>query len=540
MSVRNQNWYNLQSTRRYPLDELCTGADDNGDMIRDDIIVDCNVQFPDTYGHYLYVQSISVSAGLVTILLGAANDLNARDGITVCAVSAPKPVTANINYAVTPIVSGVAGWLVLGPGIDTNFTARYATPIQSLISARCARANRALPITTLGKLGNSSSLQGVINIAASSPVAIDYVGANTLALFDGGTAVGQTGQTLIFRLDQALITNTYNPLAEFVGPCGQRPESGTCPKPPIETINGLAPDCAGNVELTFPGFFPQKIVGCIDGAPERCCGLDVLSDLSLSESCLPTVTPPSKDFCCTPASGVQTDEYCWSDPAPAIDVVIDEPISFNYSCASLPVCVDFNGCSIPETFLIATGFFTPESVVAPALCSGSATDNTNHLTAAAAGNSLNIALFKNCATDWAINRRIGAQVNISSRGIDRAAGIVINYGQTKTTFALQTTYVAVVLDVNRGRVRVLRYTGSSFVEEHYVEFSGQINKWYEIFAAPTDTGTGVVALNYGIRDLASGATATGSVVLNNYGEPIGQSGLFSRQTYAYFNNFSIG
>ena len=27
MSIRNQNWYNLQATRSYPLDESCSGLD---------------------------------------------------------------------------------------------------------------------------------------------------------------------------------------------------------------------------------------------------------------------------------------------------------------------------------------------------------------------------------------------------------------------------------------------------------------------------------------------------------------------------------
>jgi len=55
MAIRNQNWYNLQSTRRYPLDDISTGVDDAGAFIREDIIVDCHIRFPNTLGEYLYI-----------------------------------------------------------------------------------------------------------------------------------------------------------------------------------------------------------------------------------------------------------------------------------------------------------------------------------------------------------------------------------------------------------------------------------------------------------------------------------------------------
>ncbi|NDC10657.1 MAG: hypothetical protein EBZ75_15235, partial [Oxalobacteraceae bacterium] len=109
MSIRNQNWYNLQSTRRYPLDDISTGVDDAGAFIREDIIVDCHIRFPANLGQYLYVQGITVSTGIVTVLFGATSDVDSA-GQTVCAVSLPQPVVPYVNYPVTPIAGPISGW----------------------------------------------------------------------------------------------------------------------------------------------------------------------------------------------------------------------------------------------------------------------------------------------------------------------------------------------------------------------------------------------------------------------------------------------
>lgn len=541
MSIRNQNWYNLQSTRRYPLDETSTGEGDDGVTIRDDIIVDCHIRFPGNYGQYLYVQGLTVSAGLVTVLFGAANGLQATDGVTVAAISLPKPVNENVNYTITPLVSGLSGWVVFGPGIETNFVGRYTKPVQSLVSPRCGRPFRALPVPTLGKLGPATSLQGLVTLTASTPVKVTYR-ENAGDVINGANKVviGQAKQAFIFELDQSLISETYNPLSLFAGACSQRPESGTCPKTPIESINGITPDCDGNIELDFPGFSAHPIA-CDPEHPETCCGIDVLSSLSLSETCLAGLPDPQKEFtdiCCTPGPDGIADEYCWPNPT-AIDVIIDEPLEFDYTCATLPVCVDFSGCFAPVEMLTATGNFSNVQTDAPVLCDG--TGAGNHYTYAATSNGFNIALFKNCSTDWALNKTISTEVNISSRGIDRNAGVVLNYRQEIVTASIRTTYIVVILDVNRNRLRVLRYTGSNFIDEHYVSITAKINTWYTISATPIANSGGSVTIEYVAAEMFTAGTlpVTGSVTISTYGEPTGQAGIFSRRSYSYFNKFKI-
>lgn len=547
MSTRNQNWYNLQATRRYPLDDNSTGDDDNGGTLRDDIVVDCNIRFPETYGAYLYVQGITVSAGLVSVLIGATTELNAP-GVTVAAVSLVKPVNSYVNYAITPLVAGISGWIVFGPGIDSDFVGRYTHPRQSLIAPRCARAFRALPIPSIGKLGLSTALTGLVTFDASSPVTVTYR-ENAGDVVDGNSraVVATAKNALVFELDQTLTTVDYNPLQLFVGPCGQRPESGTCPRTPIESVNGAVPDCDGNIEIEFVGFGstcgPQKIIGCDPLKPDQCCGIDLWSCASLAEACdagLPDPKREFKDICCTPEPGKIVDEYCWADPTPDIDVVIDDPIEFNYTCATFPVCVDFSGCFQPDRFITVSGNFLNTQTPAPPLCGESGSAETNHNVYAAAGNAINIAAFKNCTDAWALNRTVSAQLSVSNNGVDRNGGIVLNYRQEAGTTTIRTTYIAIMLDINRSRLRVLRYTGSSFIEEHFVTIRARTNVWYRISAAPIANNDGTVTLEYSATRVdGSGTTASGSVTLSNYGPPTGQAGIFSRQAYTYFNKFEI-
>ena len=266
MSVRNQNWYNLQSTRRYPISDQSTGASDSGDVIRDSILVDCQLRYPEALGQYVYVQGITCSDSLVTIVFGVADSLDATNGTTIAAVSLPKPIAQNVNHAVKAFLPGVAGWVVFGAGVNEKFVGRYSTPRQTQILARNARAYRALPVPSLGKLGVGTSLQGIVTLTGEAPVTITQ---------ETVYADGQNVLALVFRL--ALADAESNPLQTYLGECAQRPESNTCPKPPIETINGVAPDCDGNINFVFEGF---------DAYPyAECGGIDIISSAGLSEAC---------------------------------------------------------------------------------------------------------------------------------------------------------------------------------------------------------------------------------------------------------------
>lgn len=284
MPVRNQNWYDLQAGRRYPLDDRSSGTDNAGNLIRDSILLDCHIKFPQALGSEAYVQAITVSPTLVSVLIGVTDSVNTT---TVAAISLPKPITTNTNYAITPITAGVAGWVVFGYGIDSPFVARYDQPAQSRILPRCARPYATLPVKTIRKIGLSSALSGVVNIEVMEPIKVEQK-----RLTINGTLVN----ALEFALAKTFASTSDNPLEYFLSPCGQRPESGTCPAQPIETINDIGPDCDGNINIIVEGMSVYKF--------ENCGGLGIDLAIGLVEACdRPPYEPQRKPVdICEPSS----------------------------------------------------------------------------------------------------------------------------------------------------------------------------------------------------------------------------------------------
>ncbi|NBT75276.1 MAG: hypothetical protein EBT15_04765 [Betaproteobacteria bacterium] len=576
MSIRNQNWYNLQSTRRYPLDDLSSGLDDAGVFIRDDILVDCHIRFPNTLGKYLYVQGLTVSAGIVTAVFGVVDDLKATAGQTICAVSVPQPITPYVNYSVTALVPGVSGWVAFGPGTDTAFTGRYSTPKQTVIQPRNARPYRPLPIPTLGKIHLGTALQGVVNLVGSSPVTAQY---ETIEYEN------KTYPAIVFRLDAALVTGDYNPLALFLGPCGQRPESGTCPKTPIETINGVAPDCNGNINIVFDGFNDINFANC--------GGADIVTDTSLKAVCdanKPKRPQEFKDLCCTltgeniytfsslnafPPAGetnqlylafdtnkvyrwsgtnyVETDividEYCWPDPTTAIDLIVDETLDTPaYACMPLPLCIDFSSCQPNAYFVTQTGVFAGQETTAPPVCGNCdpgefdaniGTGLTNHGTYVSAGiGGTNVAILKNCATDWALNHSIMTEFKIGTNGVARNGGLVLNYTQTLELGQVVTRYIVVMVDATRGKVRVMRYNDGTFTDELAVNYNAKVNTWYRMYASLNLNGSNL-SVTFSLSELDGAHPVNGFTDIINPGDVTGAVGLFANQSSTFFNKFVV-
>jgi hypothetical protein len=544
MAIRNQNWYDLQANRRYPLDERSTGVDDAGAPIHDDILADCHIRFPSNLGQYLFVQGVTVAPSLVTVVFGIAADLNDTEPVTVAAVSLPRTAAQNVNHAITPLADGVAGWVVLGPGLDEEFAGRYSTPIQTLVSPRCARPYRPLPIPSLGKLNLATSLQGIITLSAQAPVTATYIPATDAQAL---TVDGAPINAILFKLEGEL--QGFNPLREFLGPCGQRPESGTCPKPPIATINGISPDCDGNINLVFDGFDTAVF--------ENCGGVDVISNTGLSEACAANNdrrrrTPQDK---CTPGTE-SIDDGTWYDPTTQLpdpptppDVVESESL-FDDSvidyCILPPICTDFEAADA-SAFTVREGLFVFESVSAPETCnpasSLAATPENNfvdhYVYSAANIVGRNLALFKNCASDWALGKTIGAELQITADGLQRNGGIVLNYLPGSSALGTPTRYLAALVDAAAGQLKLIRFNGTSFVTEYSAAMETIVGTWYRVSATPVLSGSTVV-VTVAVEAVDDSVTPVSfAVPISNYGDPIGQAGLLSLSAYTRFNKFTI-
>lgn len=351
MPVRNQNWYDLQAGRKYPLDDNSTCLDDAGVLLRNDLIVDCNIRFPDSLGDALFIQAITVTENIVTVLIGA---FVASTGAvsSVGAISLPKPTAVNVNYSIVPLAVGVAGWIVFGPGILDAFSGRYATAAQTKIAARNAISYAALPVQSLRKYGLARALTDVITVTVEAPI----VAEKQIV-----TVNGKPATAVVFRLDAAVGDFEYNPLSHFLGPCGARPESGTCPAQPIETINGVTPDCNGNITI---------IGDSVDIYPfENCGGFGLDIGLGLGDACKKTPYGPPREpqDNCEPSSSSNSSGVATPTPTPT-HTPTPTPVSSSSSASggpvkSLPLCEPFTG-NVAANVAVRSGSFSVKAVFA--------------------------------------------------------------------------------------------------------------------------------------------------------------------------------
>ena len=570
MPVRNQNWYNLQSTRRYPLDDKTTGEDDSGIAIRDDIIVDCHIRYPANVGQYLFVQGINVTPSLVTVIIGAANSLTDTECPTVAAVTVEKPAARYVNEPLTSFVPGLSGWITFGPGIDTDFVGRYSTPMQTFIGFRNARPYTPLPIPSIGKDTVADFLQGVVNIVAESPVTATYHAEYALPKYDPITDSTNSlpVRAIVFSTDAP--TAQFNPQTFFLAPCSQRPESGNCNKPPLERINGVEPNCeTGNINIVFGGG--------LTGLPfEECGGIDILTDLGLTLACarVPDSEKKRKDECPCDADNNDGTEYCWPEPADPSQgdgdsgggsgggsgtggnagipgtVPCDEEA---FNCASLPVCVSFYSCPecetndfvIPEDFIVTTGSFRNATVLAPPICCPVGEEGdlslSNHSVWQSANTAgMNIGLYKSCAGDWAYDKQVSADLRIATGGLRQNGGVILNYVRVTENGRCRTKYFAVLVDAAASELQLYRFDGTLLIKENAVPITHTAGHWYRVSAIATGTN-GSADITATLFDITAGdlfiATLTTNVT--NYEVINGRSGVIANAAKTYFNKFEI-
>ena len=249
MAIINNNWFNLNSTRRYPLDDLATGESDSGLDFPNDIITDLRLRFPRSAGRFASISSINCSSKIVTVTIighevhpSISNVSGASETFSPLAVvSVPKPVIANVPYKLTSLVKGVFGWIVFGEGTEKVYSARFSNANQALLMPRVAYYYVNQPVTSVSLDNNEAVLTGDITLRAIGDLKIvkEQRSVRDIGVVDA----------LVFRLENnATGENLYK---KYLGKCQGRPESESCNKISVEYINDMSPDCNGNINLEF-------------------------------------------------------------------------------------------------------------------------------------------------------------------------------------------------------------------------------------------------------------------------------------------------
>jgi hypothetical protein len=243
-------FYAANALRNYPLDDAASAVDDAGGRLPPSILVDCSLRFPADYGRTARVSAVTVRPGLVTILFEASQGLLRPSLLDTAAVPAEAfmplggvtladPIPIGTQVRVEAMQPGVGGWVVLGGGaIGEPYAGRFSTKAQSALLYRCARPYTAFPVQAAGKRGTADVIDGVMTIQPGNDVEL-------------ATLLDEPERPkVIFALGARPDISTSR---LYIGACGARPESGTCDPAPIERINDVSPDAAGNIDIRFTG-----------------------------------------------------------------------------------------------------------------------------------------------------------------------------------------------------------------------------------------------------------------------------------------------
>lgn len=446
MATINHSWYATNSVRRYPIDETASCLSDDGVSIPNGVIIDCSLTVHKSLGSSLFIGGLTSTDTLITVVLLASNVApNAVDDqpiveevVPVAAVSVLKQdLVLYKNYRIDPIAEGVGGWIVFGEAATRKFVGRFASARQSVICTRCVRFYDEFPVKSLHKATGSAKLSGVVNLVAGNDV---LVRGETLVVDGLLRRVG------VIALNK--IATDDNIFAKYIGPCGKRPESGSCDRTAVQFLGGAKPDCTGNVDVTFefatvypfPGNTGGLAVSIPTGVADICAGVTTLPD---SEGNLPGVGQGGIFF--------PPEESLPSLPDIHVSVQSD-----SIACIDLPMFINFNEPNVLDKLFVPHGQFiilnnwttpllTEPSRTMPPLYDGwsdSLIPYAPNVLSAYILDTKNVAVFEDCNFVTG-NFRIGSDFYLYDSSFSpRNAGLILNYNPDNDY------YVHVYLDIN--------------------------------------------------------------------------------------------
>lgn len=565
MDALHNNWLNAQASRRYPLDDNATGTGDDGRRLNDDVIVDLHMRWPLIAGAYAFLGGVTVSKKIVTAVILAADSADAVSGFTpLAAISVPQPAKDYGYYNLEPLYPGVGGFISFGD-IGEVFNIRFSTPRQGLISPKCGRPYAQLPIPTMRKFGRADGLTGLVRILAGPDLEIVKEAVNV---------DGIDMEAMVIRL--AAPTTIRNPLADYIGPCGQRPESRNCDRPGIQTINGVAPDCDGDIEIEF--------IGLVDGPYQSCgsdgAGVTLDQSLGLTEVC-PVRTAErftGSDYCDpTTASSLSLSSVGGGGGGDGGGGGGSSTSSAAVPCEDIPF-LDCFDIGLHASWSLKNGTYSfaatdsPEetcTTIIPYTQRGSGFSSLSSLSSFGAvvstvrwermWNSIsslsssvmlsqslqlndtsrrNIMIWEDCGTGHSSNKKITTQVQLTNSGVMQNAGVILNYQLVNPLTNPQIRYFLVQINRNANTVELYRYNGLQLVLENAVVVATPFSllDWFKIEVTVTDETTGqLISVRVSNVTTPAWPTVNFNLLTNRWGESAGHHGIHGMQAASNFS-----
>jgi len=529
MAIINHNWLNSHASRNYPVDDAATGIDDNGLVLPDDIILDLHISWPLAYGQFAFIGGITITENLVSVVIMAATTADsAAEFIPLGAVSLVKPFASNTQQPLTAVADGVGGFIMFGD-VEEQISLRFSTAAQSRIIARVAMPYKPLPVHHIRKAGRPDVLTGIVQILHGSGI---HVELQTVLVGD------TTVDAIVISLDSTVDASTI--FQQYVGPCGGRPESGTCELPGIETIGGVAPDCDGNIDIIFrqlvvgdfpectttdAGFVIDQGIGLDDVCPirdfTRFDGTDACAESSLS------IVDSSISLSSSSAGAVPGDS--------SISVVCDSPPFLD--CFTTPIHEDWVtrvGSSVSVT---ATNPYTPVDC-----CGESEVDCDDEALQLYDLTRRNVVIWDSCGYTVSTGQTITTDVLLTAAVLTTPAnaGIALNYRSNSGT----TTYWVAGVDAADNKLKLWRYNGATLIVENAAPLGVLVDytAWYRIVVTVTDVGSGgvvAIAVSVALASAPGSPLTSFAVGTTHYGTADGKHGIATDRAVATFDHWRI-
>lgn len=271
--IRDNDWYNANEQRSWPLDETSTLQADDYTRLPPDILVDLSLTFSSAVGRRASLSTLFVGSSAASLLIVS------ETGEPLAALTIPlQDFVAGRVYRLTSLHISASGWVTFGGGVNRvaesgrALRLRFTSPEQAKLTPRAARGVSAGRVTAWKHRGARTSLTGLIDLV---------VGGDLKVSLESLVLDGSARQALVFNLVNTTADPTRHVSSLYAGRCAERPESRTCPDPqPIEFINNVRPDCCGDIFLEFRG---SVEVGVVTNATQ---GLVLDSAQGLADACV--------------------------------------------------------------------------------------------------------------------------------------------------------------------------------------------------------------------------------------------------------------
>lgn len=572
MAVRNQDFYDLNESRPYPLSDEATGVDDAGLRLPSNLIADLHLAYPLAAGRRAMFGAVTITRKIATVtFLATETPASVSSFVPLASVCLAKPIDPHRMYPLDALFPGAGGWIVFGStAADDNpdaeeYTGKFLTAAQSILLPSTAKAYEDLPVSSIARLGNVTALTGLVRLLGGNDIEVvkecREIPANLPEL---GTPacdplLSRVREVIVVRLietppgteDPRNLFNIYR------GPCAGRPESNSCGDPaPIEFLASVPPDCCGDITVRLRGC--TKLTEITQEAhvdpntqavlsTKSTCGVIIDCDLGLTEACVTPDRLPAGDGTlpneatdlCESETSITLPDPPPPTPEESETLSIIEESESAASDPTLPYCNDFE--TIDPDIVVRLGRFDFVDI--------GAGDDVWSTEGAGVG-----ITTKNIST-WNFDfdpryKRVSAQFEMrtSSIGVLHNGGVIANYRETSSGSGLFSYYFAEIdwdSAINGFKLfRIGFFNGVEASNEFTVAvptlaLDERYDLCFSIFADEvTPTSAWLFAQLTGVDDPLIDV-AIGPLSKANFGTFSGQFGMTSNRAATRFHDFCV-